>query len=275
MKFIVKGFGRQKAERDGYEKKGRAWESSIWKMAMPAFVLLIAGTFLPSLEVKAGSINAIQQDIKDHTDQLANINNQISSLEEEQDLIQEEIDDLNAEILNTLTSIGMKEDEIAAKEKEISTKEDEIVAKADEIGRKKRQIEETQAEYDAAVGREEAQRKDIAMCTRLIYERGDSTFLEAILGGKGLADILNRADQVEKVYEYERNMLLAYIELKNYVHDLWEKLEGEKTALEADKEQLEADKEQLQEDRKQLEADRDELESQKGYLNGKIGRAHV
>ena len=48
MKFIVKGFGRQKAERDGYEKKGRAWESSIWKMAMPAFVLLIAGTFLPS-----------------------------------------------------------------------------------------------------------------------------------------------------------------------------------------------------------------------------------
>ena len=272
MKFIVKGFGRQKAERDGYEKKGRAWESSIWKMAMPAFVLLIAGTFLPSLEVKAGSINAIQQDIKDHTDQLANINNQISSLEEEQDLIQEEIDDLNAEILNTLTSIGMKEDEIAAKEKEISTKEDEIVAKADEIGRKKRQIEETEAEYDAAVGREEAQRKDIAMCTRLIYERGDSTFLEAILGGKGLADILNRADQVEKVYEYERNMLLAYIELKNYVHDLWEKLEGEKTALEADKEQLEADKEQLQEDRKQLEADRDELESQKGYLNGMLAR---
>ena len=122
------------------------------------------------------------------------------------------------------------------------------------------------------MGREEAQRKDIAMCTRLIYERGDSTFLEAILGGKGLADILNRADQVEKVYEYERNMLLAYIELKNYVHDLWEKLEGEKTALEADKEQLEADKEQLQEDRKQLEADRDELESQKGYLNGMLAR---
>ena len=85
MKFIAKGFERQKAERDGYEKKGRAWESSIWKMAMPAFVLLIAGAFLPSLEVKAGSINAIQQDIKDHTDQLANINNQISSLEEEQE----------------------------------------------------------------------------------------------------------------------------------------------------------------------------------------------
>lgn len=255
MELRMKVFGRQESRRIGL-----------------SVIALVMAAFLPSLKAEAGSIDKIQQDINKHTNQLANINNQISALEEEQDLVQEEIDDLNSEILNTMTSIGMKEDEITAKEKEISDKEDEILAKAEEIGRKKRQIEETEAEYDAAVNREEAQRKDIAMCTRLIYERGDTTFLEAILGGKGLADILNRVDQVEKVYEYERSMLLAYIELKNYVQELWERLEEEKVALESDKEQLEADKEQLKADQRQLEADKEELKSQESYLNGMLDK---
>lgn len=270
MKFGMKALGGRKSGQNEPGKKGREGEASIWKTVLPVGLLVVA--LFPSLKVKASSINDIQQNINQHTNQLANINSQISSLEEEQDLIQEEIDDLNSEILNTMTSIGMKEDEIAAKEGEISAKEDEILAKVDEIGRKKRQIEETEKEYDAAVAREEAQRKDIAMCTRLIYERGDSTLLEAILGGKGLSDILNRVDQVEKVYEYERKMLLAYIDLKNYVHELWDRLEAEKAALEEDKRQLEADREELEADRQQLKADEEELKSQKAYLDGMLAR---
>lgn len=271
MGFRMKAFEGQKSEQGKREKKGWAGEASMWKAALPAFVFLALVPWL-SLGAEASSANEIQQNINKHTNQLANINNQISALEEQQDLIQEEIDDLNSEILNTLTSIGMKEDEIAAKEEEISVKEDEILEKVEEIGRKERQIEETEAEYDAAVAREEAQRKDIAMCTRLIYERGDSTLLEAILGGKGLSEILNRADQVEKIYEYERSMLMAYIELKDYAHDLWEKLEQEKALLEEDREQLQQDKEQLEADREQLRADEEDLKSQKNYLDGILAK---
>ncbi len=252
-------------------KKDRAGAASTWKAALPAFALL-ALVLWPSLRAEASSINDIQQEINKHTNQLTNINNQLSSLEEQQDLIQEEIDDLNSEILNTMASIGMKEDEIAAKEGEISVKEDEILGKSEEIEHKERQIEETQAEYEAATAREEAQRQDIAMCTRLIYERGDTSVLEAILGGKGLSDILNRADQVEKIYEYERSMLLAYIQLKDYARLLWDRLEEEKASLETDKQALEADREQLKADQQALEEDRQELENQKSYLNGMLDR---
>ena len=227
--------------------------------------LAMAALWQP-FKTEASSIGEIQQNIEQRNNQIANINSQISALEEEQDLVQEEIDDLNAEILNTMTSIQMKEDEIAEKEGEIAVKEDEILGKMEEIAHKERQIEDTEREYNAAAEREEAQRQDIAMCTRLIYERGDISFLEAILGGKGLSDILNRVDQVEKVYEYERTVLLEYIELKNYTHDLWNRLETEKEALEADEKQLEADKEQLKADSEQLQADRQELESQRSSL---------
>lgn len=219
------------------------------------------------MAAEASSIGQIQNDINQHTDDLANINNQIAGLEEQQDLVQEKIDDLNAEILNTMTSIGMKEDEIAAKEGEIAAKEDEILGKEEEIILKQEQIRKTEKEYEAAVQREENQRKDIALCTRLIHERGNTTVLEALLGGKGLADILNRMDQVEKVYEYERNMLLSYIQTKNQVHDLWDRLEEEKAGLETDKEQLEKERKVLETDREQLKADQEELREQKANLD--------
>lgn len=233
---------------------------------------LVGAVLLQPMQAEATTANEIQQNIEQQTNQISNINNQIAALEEEHDLIQEKIDDLNAEILNTMTSIGMKEDEIAAKEEEIAAKEEEIAAKEEEIRQKEKQIQETEAEYEAAVQKEEDQRQDMAVCARMIYERGDSTVLDAILGGKGLAEILNRADQVEKVYEYERNMLLSYIATKNQVHDLWERLEAEKTGLETDREALKTDREQLKSDEELLKADQRELESQKAVLDNMLAQ---
>lgn len=269
MEDSRKVFGGRKSGQNVSQNQGRTGAAAIRKAALSAFVLLAVALW-PSMRTEASSVSEIQQNINQHTNQLATINSQLSSLEEQQDLLQEEIDDLNSEILNTMASISMKQDEIDAKEKEIADKKEEILGKEEEIGRKKRQIEDTQAEYEAAAAREEAQRQDIAMCTRLIFEKGDTSVLEAILGGKGLSDILNRADQVEKIYEYERSMLLAYIQLKDYAHLLWDRLEEEKAALETDRQQLEQDREQLETDQQELRADQQELESQKSNLDAML-----
>lgn len=209
--------------------------------------ILIAGlaaqtvqTALPQpLVAEATSITDIQNQIKDTQNQLDGINDKISSLTDEQDLVEEKIADLNSEIINTMTSIGMKEDEIASKETEISDKQV--------------QIDETQLEYEAAVEREKKQQEDMAVRTRLMYENSKSTYLSIFLQGEGLADMLNRMDYIEKIYEYDKEKLEEYIETKNQVHDLWDQLEAEKAQLEADK--------------SQLEADRTALESQKANLD--------
>ncbi len=225
-----------------------------------------------SLRVEAGSVSEIQGQINKHTDQLESINNQIVALESEQDILQEQIDDLNAEITITMATIGLKEDEIAAKEEEIGLKEEAIALKEEEIAQKQQQIVETEAEYKAAMEREAAQRDNMAVCARMIYERGEDSYLNAILEGKGLSDILNQIDRVEKVQEYENAMLLEYINVKNQVHELWLRLEDEKAELEADRQQLEADRQQLEADRQQLEADRQELKNQKASLDSMMAR---
>lgn len=224
------------------------------------------------LIAEAGSISEIEGQINQHTNQLENINNQIVALESEQDILQEQIDDLNAEITNTMATIGLKEDEIAAKEQEIAQKEAEIAQKEEEIVQKQFQIEQTEAEYKAAMEREAEQRENMAVCARMIYERGESSYLDAILEGKGFSDILNQIDRVEKVHEYENAMLLEYINVKNQVHELWLRLEDEKAELEEDRKQLEADREQLEADRRQLEADREELRNQKANLDSMMAR---
>ena len=225
-----------------------------------------------SMTAQATNEGEVQGQIDQHTNELNQANQRVSALETEQDILQEQIDDFNAELANTMASIGAMEEQLAAKEAELTAKEGEIAAKEEEIARKKQEIEQTQAEYEAAVAREEAQRENMAVCARMMYEQGETSYLDALLEGKGLADILNRMDRVEKVYEYENTVLTDYITVKNQVHDLWDFLVAEKAGLEDDKVQLEADREQLASAKQQLEADKAGLQQQKSYLDGMLAK---
>lgn len=195
--------------------------------------------------VRATTISEVEEDIKNHQNQINEINSQIAAYEDEQDLIEEQIADLNAEIVNTMASIGLLEEQIGLKETEIAEKEGQI-------GDKTVRIEETETEYYAAVEREESQRQSMIDCTRMMYENSDETYISSIFSGKGLSDVLNQMDYVERVYEYSMSRLDAFIETKNQVHDLWDRLELEKAELEQQKSGLEEDKAGLESDQAQL-----------------------
>lgn len=188
---------------------------------------------------EATTIGEVQENINKHQNELNTLNTQIAGLEDEQDIIEEQIADLNAEIINTMASIGVLEDDIARKEQEIADKQ--------------LQINDTEAEYEAAVDREESQRQSMIDCTRMMYENNEISYLTAIFEGKGLSDILNQMDYIERVYEYSMGRLDEFVETKNQVHDLWDRLEEEKAGLDQDKINLEADKASLDDLKADLE----------------------
>ena len=199
---------------------GMRKQNTIIKNIITIFSIAALALICAPLTVEASTVTGIQNNIDNINQQLQNINNEIAAMEDEQDLIQEAIDDLNAEILNTMTSIGILQDEINQKEAEIADKQTVIEA--------------TEAEYEAALQKEEEQRASMATQTRLIYENGDESYLNALLKGKGIGDILNSMDYIEKVYEYNKRMLNEFIETKELVLELWDQLEAEKAALEQD-----------------------------------------
>ena len=210
------------------------------------------------LSAEASTVSGIQSNIDNINQQLQNINAEIAAMEDEQDLIQEAIDDLNAEILNTMTSIGMLQDEIARKEAEIAEKQT--------------QIEATEAEYEAALQKEEDQRASMAAQTRLMYENGDDSYLNALLSGRGIGDILNSMDYIEKVYECNKRMLNEFIETKELVLELWNRLEAEKAALEQDMQNLEADEKALEDQKASLDVLLEQKRRESANYDAEISR---
>lgn len=225
-----------------------------------------------SMTAEATSIGQVQQNIDKRQKEIEEILARISSLEDEQDLLQEQIDDLNSEIVNTMAAIGVLEDKIAAKETELVEKQGQIDEKKEQIVDKQEQITATEAEYYAAVEREETQRQNMIDCTRLLYENQDESYLSTVLEGKGLSDILNQMDYVERVYEYSMDRLDSYIESKNQVHDLWDRLELEKAELEEQEAELEEQRSGLEQDRQGLVADRAELKDLEASLDAKLAK---
>lgn len=211
-----------------------------------------------AMVAEATSIGEVQENIRQREKEIQALIDQISGLEDEQDLIDEQIADLDAEITNTMASIGMLSDQIAEKEEQLAEKGNQIVDK-------QVQIEATEAEYYAAVEREETQRQNMVDCTRMVYENQEASYLSSLLEGKGLSDILNQMDYVEKVYEYSMGRLEAYMEAKEQVHDLWDRLEMEKAELEEQRDGLE-------QDRLGLEADKVQLQDLKADLDGKLAK---
>lgn len=142
---------------------------------------------------------------------LNSVSNNINSITSRQRELQNEINALDAELVDLLLNMDILSDELDTKEQEI---------KQANIDLKAAQKEETE-QY-------EQMKKRI----RYMYERGDNSFLEALLGATSMSDFLNRVNYYNAVYEYDREQLDIYKETKQQVIDLKEQLLTEQSEME-------------------------------------------
>ena len=212
-----------------------------------------------SITAQATTIDQVQKNIDELENELSNLDKNISEWEQQQEILEEEMDDLNSEIINTMTSIGMKEDEIAEKETQIVDKQADIDATSDE--------------YEIAKAQEEQQYEDMVVRIRRMYEKGEEDSLGLLLAGTAMGDMLNRMDFVESVYEYDRNELIRYEQVKDQVLELWNQLEAEKLELETAKVNLETDRESLEIQKTELDGLLDRKKRQSANYDAEIKKA--
>lgn len=166
----------------------------------------------------ATTISELQKEKKENEEQLKEINKQISEYKGAQADIGSEIEELDAELVGLLTDISLIEEEISSKEEEIA---------------------ETQADYDAAVADKDAQYESMKIRIKFMYEQGDISYVQILLQSSDISDALNKADYIEKLYEYDQTMLEEYQKTVEEVALLQSKLEDEKSELETSKYELE------------------------------------
>lgn len=175
--------------------------------------------------VRATTISGVKKEQQKTQNNLNSVNQQITAIQSNQAQAQEELDQLSDRLVDILTSIDICQNEIEVKEKE---------------------IEQAKKDYEDARKKEEDQYASMKKRIQFMYEQGDSAYLQVLLESQNYADMVNKADYIESLYEYDKQLLAGYVESKNQVAELKGRLEDEEADLEASNYELQQEEAALQ-----------------------------
>ena len=190
------------------------------KLTAALFLFLTAGSFLSYAE------GANQQDME-------KAQNQVSALEEEKAKTEETLKNLEALKADTeryVRSLDASLNELSSQLTELSG----------QIDRKEEEISQANLDLEAAKERENSQYESMKLRIKYMYEAGDTEFLDLILESGSIDQMLNRAEYVNQIASYDRNMLEEYRQTKIQVQQQELKLESEHQELLALQEQTQA-----------------------------------
>lgn len=154
-------------------------------------------------------------------------------------------EELNEQVEEMEEQVEQAEDEMKALQKELSSlmkeineTENQLIAKGEEILKATEDLAEAEA-------RELQQMEDMKHRIVAMYETGQTSMLEVIFESGSIAEMLTRAENVQSIYEYDRDALDEFVATKNKVANLKETLESEQAYLQTLLEKSEQQQEQL------------------------------
>lgn len=127
----------------------------------------------------------------------------------------ENLESLKSDVVNYVKEL---DNQVAIKQAEI----DELIAKENEL---QEEIVQKQAELEEAKQIEQQQYQDMKARVKFMYENGNTSYMEAFLNATEMSDILNRAEYVSKVSEYDTKQLKKYMETRQLIADTEAKLQ--------------------------------------------------
>ena len=210
--------------------------------AVLALVLVVSLTIGSSQVVYATSAQNKKSEAEKN---LNDVNKKIDNLESEKEEIEGELDTKNEELVNLMVDVGILEKEIDQNEK---------------------QLKQVKKDLKTAQKNEKKQYQAMKKRIKFMYERGDSAVISSLLESKSMADMLNRVEDFNEVYDYDRNLLDNYEKTRKQVEDL-------KAQVEDEKKELETAKDDLKQQQKQLETAMANLRSQQANADTQIANA--
>lgn len=117
---------------------------------------------------------------------------------------------------------------------------DELSALSEDIEEKEGQIETTKGQLEDAKQVEKRQYESMKLRIKYMYEKGDSSYVDLLMEADSLSDLLNKAEYINKISAYDRQMLDEYVATKERIAETELVLEGEREELLDLQEQTEA-----------------------------------
>ena len=111
---------------------------------------------------------------------------------------------------------------------------------------KEQEIAETEIELADAKTTEREQYESMKLRIQYMYENGNESYLEMLLGAESFADLLNKSEYITQITTYDRDMLDVYQQTIQKVEEKEAQLEEENRELTQLIQESEAEKENLQ-----------------------------
>lgn len=133
------------------------------------------------------------------------------SIEQEKAAAQSEAASLRAQLTEVVTQINQIEEDLTEKGE---------------------QIIQTTADLAEAEETEKQQYEDMKLRIKYMYEQGNGSAVEALVTSENFSDLVNKAEYVQNVHDYDREKLAEYVATKEQVAELKTSLEEEQKDLE-------------------------------------------
>lgn len=173
----------------------------------------------------ATTISGVRNQRNQTQQSLNEVNSQISDIQSQRDAVNTELQTMNDQLVEVLTSIEILEEEIDLKQKEIN---------------------HAQSDLEKAQQTETKQYESMKKRIQFMYEQGNMVYMQALLGAINYSDMVNKAEYVEGIFNYDRKLLAEYVETREGIEALKTVLQDEQSQMRTAEYELEGEKENLE-----------------------------
>lgn len=204
-----------------------------------AFVVMVSliTIAIPQMEVYATST----------LDQLHQAEQQMQQLEQQREEINQGKEELEGELAGLNQQHGSLKAELKALNEELNAATERMAELEASIQEKEEEIERTRQELEEAKRLEAQQYVAMQQRMQAAYESPDTDYLEMLLSAKSIAELLNMADYINMLADYDQRLLADYKETK-------EQVAAKEVVLEEELKELEILKEENIEEQKKINA---------------------
>ncbi len=156
----------------------------------------------------------------------------ISEYKEELQQNEDKMDQVQSQLDQTSSEKSTAKDEVEKLDNELNQVNSEYENLVQELDDTNKQLSQAQEELEAATAKRETQYDTLKSRIRVMYEEGDIGYMEILLNANSFSDYLNRMEHINRIMDYDNNLLADFQALETLINDKVEEIEECKQELE-------------------------------------------
>ena len=173
------------------------------------------------------------------------LKSRLAQIREQKAEIERNLESYKADQAEYAGQIGTLNNKIALTEEEIDATQDILDELDANIAQTEQELEETTQEL-------ENKKELFATRIRVMYENGDTSYMDVLLNSENFSDMLSNMEIVSQIMDYDKGVVAEYTALKESIEQMKAELESDRADKQDYMDSLEDRKEELESDRTDL-----------------------